>query len=149
MTIAITVVHVLTCFFLVVVVLLQTGKGADMGAVFGGGSSTTLFGSSGAGNLLTKATTAAAVVFMMTSLFLAYSASHQSPVTIFDRTAVDAVPVATPLPEGIDTAAGSGEVGTTAGAADTAAAVTDQPADGGARAGEPAAAPVGTPAEQP
>ena len=53
----ITIIHVLACIFLVLVVLLQTGKGADMGAVFGG-SSSTVFGSSGAGNFLTRLTTA-------------------------------------------------------------------------------------------
>jgi preprotein translocase subunit SecG len=52
MSIVITVLHVVACIFLIVVVLLQTGKGADIGAVFGG-SSQTIFGSSGAGNLLT------------------------------------------------------------------------------------------------
>ena len=50
------IIHVLSCLFLIVVVLLQTGKGADMGAVFGGGSQT-LFGSGGAGNFLTRLTT--------------------------------------------------------------------------------------------
>ena len=86
MSTAVTAVHVVTCFLLVIIVLLQTGKGADMGAVFGGGSSSTIFGSGGAGNLLTKLTTGAAVVFMLTSLFLAYSASHRGPTTILDRT---------------------------------------------------------------
>ncbi len=61
----------LSCLFLIVVVLLQTGKGADMGAVFGGGSQT-LFGSSGAGNFLTHLTTATAIIFMLTSLILTY-----------------------------------------------------------------------------
>ena len=69
------VIHVLACLFLIVVVLLQTGKGADMGAVFGGGSQT-LFGSSGAGNSLTKLTTATAIAFMVTSLILTYGASR-------------------------------------------------------------------------
>ncbi len=64
-------VHVVSCIFLIVVVLLQTGKGADMGAVFGGGSQT-LFGSSGAGNFLTHLTTATAIIFMVTSLVLTY-----------------------------------------------------------------------------
>ena len=64
-------IHVLACLFLIVVVLLQTGKGADMGAVFGGGSQT-LFGSSGAGNFLTHMTTGTAIVFMLTSLLLTY-----------------------------------------------------------------------------
>jgi preprotein translocase subunit SecG len=63
-------VHVLACLFLIVVVLLQTGKGAEMGAVLGGGSQT-LFGASGAGNLLTKLTTGVAITFMATSLLIA------------------------------------------------------------------------------
>src|SRR5262249_2237826 len=69
------VIHVFACLFLIVVVLLQTGKGADMGAVFGGGSQT-LFGSSGAGNFLTKLTTGTAIAFMVTSLILTYGASR-------------------------------------------------------------------------
>src|SRR5947209_2713190 len=69
------VIHVLACLFLIVVVLLQTGKGADMGAVFGGGSQT-LFGSSGAGNFLTKLTTGTAIAFMVTSLVLTYSSTR-------------------------------------------------------------------------
>jgi preprotein translocase subunit SecG len=64
-------IHIFSCLFLIVVVLLQTGKGADMGAVFGGGSQT-LFGSSGAGNFLTRLTTTTAIVFMVTSLILTY-----------------------------------------------------------------------------
>ena len=60
------------------IVLLQTGKGADMGAAFGGGSSQTLFGSTGASTFLTKATTAAAVIFMVTSLWLAYMSGHKT-----------------------------------------------------------------------
>ena len=67
--------HVLACLFLIVVVLLQTGKGADMGAVFGGGSQT-LFGSSGAGNFLTKLTTGTAILFMVTSLILTYGSTR-------------------------------------------------------------------------
>ncbi len=68
----ITVFHVSVAIFLILVVLLQSGKGANMGAAFGGaGSSQTMFGSSGAGNFLTKLTTAAAIVFMITSFSLA------------------------------------------------------------------------------
>ncbi len=78
-----TVVHVLACLFLIVIVLLQTGKGAEMGAVFGG-SSSTVFGSSGAGNFLTRLTTAIAVLFMCTSLGLTYFSSRQGTATIFD-----------------------------------------------------------------
>lgn len=77
------IIHVLACIFLVTVVLLQQGKGADVGAVFGG-SSQTLFGSSGAGNFLTKLTSATAIVFMLTSLTLTYGAAKQTTRSIFD-----------------------------------------------------------------
>ena len=83
MIIAITVLHVLVCVGLILVVLLQTGKGAEVGAVFGG-SSSTVFGSSGAGNFLTKLTTAMAVVFMITSLGLGYFSGRSSSTSIFD-----------------------------------------------------------------
>lgn len=79
----ITIIHILACIFLVLVVLLQTGKGADMGAVFGG-SSSTVFGSSGAGNFLTKLTTATAIIFMLTSLGLTYFSSQRNSATVFD-----------------------------------------------------------------
>lgn len=72
MHILINILHVLSCFVLVVVVLLQAGKGANMGAAFGG-SSQTVFGSSGAGTFLGKMTTAVAIIFMLTSLFLSYT----------------------------------------------------------------------------
>ena len=68
----ITVLHVIVCIFLVAVVLLQRGRGAQVGAVFGGGGGGTMFGSRGAGNFLTKLTTGAAIVFMLTSLSLSY-----------------------------------------------------------------------------
>jgi len=70
-----TVIHVIVCLFLIIVVLLQHGKGADIGATFGG-SSQTLFGSEGPLPLLNKITTAAAIVFMCTSMGLAYYATH-------------------------------------------------------------------------
>ena len=102
----ITIVHILACIFLVLVVLLQTGKGADMGAVFGG-SSSTVFGSSGAGNLLTKLTTITAIVFMLTSLGLTYFSARRNSATVFDsapavapapETAPQAAPPAAPAP---------------------------------------------------
>lgn len=79
MSILLIIVHVIVCIALIMIVLLQTGKGADMGAAFGGGGSQTLFGSTGASTFLSKATTVAAVVFMITSLLLAYMSSHQRP----------------------------------------------------------------------
>ena len=78
MSLVISIVHVLVCLFLILIVLLQTGKGADIGAAFGGGSSQTLFGSAGPGGFLTKITTGVAVVFMITSIGLAYMYSHRT-----------------------------------------------------------------------
>ena len=71
MHIFITLLHVIVCIILILVVLLQAGKGANMGAAFGG-SSQTVFGSSGAGTFLGKMTTIVAAVFMLTSLTLSY-----------------------------------------------------------------------------
>lgn len=89
----VTTVHVLACLFLIGVILLQTGKGADMGAVFGG-SSSTVFGSSGAGDFLTKLTTGTAIVFMLTSLLLTYGSARGRSTTVFDK-----APVTEPAPE--------------------------------------------------
>ena len=69
MSIFITIIHILACLSLILVVLLQSGKGAGMGAAFGG-SSQTVFGSSGAKTFLGKLTTIMAIVFMLTSLGL-------------------------------------------------------------------------------
>jgi len=79
----VTFVHVLACLVLILVVLLQAGKGADMGAAFGG-SSQTVFGSSGAGTFLGKLTAAVAIIFMLTSLSLAYM-STQGSSSILER----------------------------------------------------------------
>src|SRR5207237_7981170 len=83
MIIVITIIHVIVSIGLILVVLLQTGKGAEVGAVFGG-SSSTIFGSSGAGNFLTRLTTGMAIVFMITSLTLGYFAGRKPTATIFD-----------------------------------------------------------------
>ena len=76
MQILFTIVHIVACFVLILVVLLQAGKGASMGAAFGG-SSQTVFGSSGPGTFLGKMTTIIATVFMLTSLALSYTALHR------------------------------------------------------------------------
>jgi preprotein translocase subunit SecG len=68
----VTILHVIVCIFLVAVVLLQRGKGAQIGAVFGGGAGATMFGGRGAGNFLSKLTAGAAAIFMITSLSLSY-----------------------------------------------------------------------------
>ncbi len=79
MTVLLTILHIVVCFFLIAVVLLQSGKGAEMGAAFGG-SSQTIFGSRGAATFLSKLTTIAAVVFMITSLTLAIVTSRGGSV---------------------------------------------------------------------
>jgi preprotein translocase subunit SecG len=76
--------HIITCLSLVIVVLIQRGKGADMGAMLGGGGSQTVFGARGAGNFLTRLTTGTAILFMVTSLTLSYFATQDSQSTIFD-----------------------------------------------------------------
>jgi preprotein translocase subunit SecG len=86
MTIVLVLVHVIVCIALIMIVLLQTGKGADMGAAFGGGASQTLFGSSGASTFLSKATTIAAIIFMVTSLFLAYFSGHKTGSSVLSDT---------------------------------------------------------------
>src|SRR5262245_58072463 len=71
-----TIVHVVVCTFLILVVLLQAGKGGGMGIAFGGGGSQTVFGSSGAGNFLTRLTAICATIFFLNSLALAYLSSQ-------------------------------------------------------------------------
>src|ERR1041385_7727684 len=73
-----TIVHVLVCLFLIVVVLLQSGKAADLAGAFGGMGSQTAFGPRGAATVLSKATTISALVFMVTSMTLAIFATRSS-----------------------------------------------------------------------
>lgn len=75
------VVHVIAALGVIGLVLLQHGKGADMGAAFGSGASGSLFGVSGSANLLSRATAAVVTVFFITSLTLAYLSGHSSKGT--------------------------------------------------------------------
>jgi preprotein translocase subunit SecG len=77
MVVLLTVLHVIFCLFLILVILLQTGKGAGMGVAFGGASST-VFGPRGAGSFIGKATAIVAALFMITSLLLAWASSSKS-----------------------------------------------------------------------
>jgi len=77
-TILITVIHVIVCFFLIAVVLLQSGKSGDLAAAFGGQGSQTAFGPRGAATALSKATTWSAIIFMVTSITLSVVASRRS-----------------------------------------------------------------------
>ncbi len=74
----VTIIHILAASGVIGLVLLQHGKGADMGAAFGSGASGSLFGVSGSSNFMSKATAACVVVFFATSLTLAYMASHRA-----------------------------------------------------------------------
>src|ERR1700729_3735333 len=76
MGILLTVIHVIVCIFLVIVVLLQSGKAADLAGAFGGMGSQTVFGPRGSATVLSKATTVAAVLFMFTSLSLSIIATR-------------------------------------------------------------------------
>lgn len=90
----IVIVHVLVCFLMIGAILLQSGKGAEIGAAFGG-SSQTVFGSRGPANFLSKFTVAVAAVFMVTSFTLAILAKQQN----FASTVIDMqqkIPSATP-----------------------------------------------------
>lgn len=83
------VLHVMVCLILILVVLLQRGKGGDMGAALGGGGSNTVFGGRGAGNFLTKLTTASAIGFMLTSLSLSYIINQDANVLVFDQSEIE------------------------------------------------------------
>jgi len=95
--IIITIIHILVCFALVLIVLLQAGKGAEMGAAFGG-SSQTVFGSAGAMGFLTKLTTIAAIVFMITSLVLAFASSRRASSLMKERPAPTAPAESSSIP---------------------------------------------------
>jgi preprotein translocase subunit SecG len=82
MVIAVTIVHLVVTLGLILIVLLQSGKGADIGAAFGGGSSQTVFGGRGAATFLSKLTSALAILFMLTSLGLTILASQRGTATV-------------------------------------------------------------------
>ncbi len=90
----ISVLHILTCVALVALVLVQQGKGADMGAAFGGGASNTVFGSPGSSSFLFKLTAGLAAVFFITSVTLA-SLAHKQQGNLAQDTGV--VPISVPV----------------------------------------------------
>jgi preprotein translocase subunit SecG len=79
MVILITTLHVVVCLFLIIVVLLQSGKAADLAGAFGGMGSQTVFGPRGTATVLSKATTVAAALFMLTALTLAIVSQRTTP----------------------------------------------------------------------
>ena len=104
---ALTVVHIIVCFFLIVVVLLQSGKAADLAGAFGGMGSQTAFGPRGSATVLSKATTIAAVLFMVTSLSLSILYTRRGSgagvgASVLDHTtpAKSSAPAVPALPKG-------------------------------------------------
>ena len=90
-------VHILVALTIIGLVLMQHGKGADMGAAFGSGASGSLFGATGSANFLSRATGILAAVFFLTSLTLAYVASNKPKTTgSLMQEAVQSAPVSKP-----------------------------------------------------
>jgi preprotein translocase subunit SecG len=148
-TTVILAIHILVCVALIMIILLQSGKGADIGAVFGGGSSNTLFGSTGATPFLSKLTIGVAVMFMVTSIFLTYFSGRSVPkeFSVMDQSQGVETPVTAPS-SGAGTQPGQEGAAKREGApAETGAAPTNpaplapatnaQPAPGGAPAPAP------------
>lgn len=89
MVILLTTLHILVSFFLIIVVLLQSGKAADLAGAFGGMGSQTAFGPRGAATVLSKATTTAAVLFMLTSITLGiWQGRNIAGQSVIDRSGV-------------------------------------------------------------
>jgi len=88
----ITVIHVVVCVFLILVILLQAGKGGGMGAGLGGAGSQTVFGGRGSQSFLGRVTSVSAGLFMLTSVWLAYHSSAQKPSEVLGATQVQTQP---------------------------------------------------------
>lgn len=95
MTILLVTLHIIVCIALIVVVLLQSGKGAEMGASFGASGSQSVFGAGGGNTFMSKVTTSAAIIFMLTSLSLAFISGKGTGSSIMSKT-----PKAKPAPMG-------------------------------------------------
>lgn len=111
MYILVWIVHIIVCLFLIIVVLLQSGKAADLAGAFGGMGSQTAFGPRGSATLLSKATTISAILFMVTSLSLSILATRNAGLgtTVLESApAKSSVPPKTaPVPVQIPVPAGS------------------------------------------
>ena len=100
MYILLWIVHVIVCLFLIVVVLLQSGKAADLAGAFGGMGSQTAFGPRGSATLLSKATTISAVLFMVTSLSLSIMATRNAGLgtSVLETAPKTSLPKSAPAP---------------------------------------------------
>lgn len=100
MYILLLIVHVIVCLFLIIVVLLQSGKAADLAGAFGGMGSQTAFGPRGSATLLSKATTISAILFMVTSLSLSILATRNAGLgtSVLESAPKTSVPKTAPVP---------------------------------------------------
>lgn len=98
MTTLLLIIHIIVCIGLVGIVLIQGGKGAEVGAAFGAGASNTIFGASGGQSFISKLTTGTAVIFMLTSLALAiFWGAPGSSSIMPDQVAPSSAPLSAPL----------------------------------------------------
>jgi preprotein translocase subunit SecG len=88
---SVSTLHVIVCIILVLVVLLQSGKGADLAGAFGGGATQTAFGSRGPASFLSKMTTIAAIIFMMTSIGLSLISTKTAAKSVLDGAVEESV----------------------------------------------------------
>jgi preprotein translocase subunit SecG len=95
MVVFLVIVHIIVSIALIAIVLLQSGKGAEMGASFGASGSQSVFGAGGSNTFMSKMTTGAAIIFMLTSLTLAFLSGHSGSSSIMRSTKV--APKALPL----------------------------------------------------
>lgn len=110
------VVHVIAALGVIGLVLMQHGKGADMGAAFGSGASGSLFGASGSANFLSRATAILATVFFITSMGLTYISSHKSkPAGLMESHKAVVQPETVPADAGKSAPAAGGDAGSKAG----------------------------------
>jgi preprotein translocase subunit SecG len=134
--------HIAACIVLILVVLLQAGRGADMGAAFGGASSP-MFGSGSSTNPLARVTTATAITFLATALFLAVASARRA--SVFDNATE---PLAT-TPHAESAPIGEAQPATIPATADSAPAAKVAPAAGGGDEAAPAASDDAAPAAAP
>ena len=92
MYILLVIVHIIVSIAMIAIVLLQSGKGAEMGASFGAGGSQSVFGAGGGNTFMSKMTTGAAIIFMLTSMTLAYLSSHTGTSSIMSGASRKAAP---------------------------------------------------------
>jgi preprotein translocase subunit SecG len=138
--------HVLICVALVVIVLLQAGKGAEVGAVFGGGQA--MFGGEGPANFMNKLTSAVAIGFMITSLSLALVSAHRGSVSVVGKEEAAPITATAPEPSAEDLDAAMEALKQKAAEETTPAATDTAPAaEAPAAEAPPAPAPEGAPAQ--